>query len=187
MDIFKSNDVFNGPERRRRTDAANECFDGFINSNLDFIGDFTYIVDIENKDSSVPKARFSTPGSACLDLYTREDITVPVNNGTGCVTKIPLNIKLRPRSPRIYARLYARSSTCLKYNILVANSVGIIDNDFNDEVCLLAINFGNTPSLIPKGTKIAQLEFCVKPPIDLNECIVHTTDDHRGFGSTGSV
>jgi len=145
-----------------------------------------HIVDIENIDPDVPKAQFSTKGSACLDLYTRENCEIP-RPGTG-VVKIPLNVKIHPRNPNMYTRLLARSSTCLRYGLVLGNAVGIIDHDYSSEVCLLAFCMDESiqDKYIPKGTKIAQLEFCIKPNISLEEMKIQTTDDHKGFGSTGT-
>lgn len=154
---------------------------------IDYAKD-VHIVDIENIDPDVPKAQFSTKGSTCMDLYTREEVKVYglgwTPDGVNTVHKIPLNVKIHPRNPNMYTKLCARSSTCLKYGILVANSEGHIDNDYNDEIALLVINFASKEVTIPKGTKIAQLEFCIKPSIVLEEMKIQTTDDHKGFGST---
>lgn len=154
-------------------------------------------VRIEIIDKEVSGPKFSTSGSACLDLFCREDTLVhsvhhpPV--GHNPVAMIPLNIKIQSLVPYLFSQLFCRSSLPVKKGLIVANSVGIIDNDFNDEVKLLVFNLSDDVVTIKRGEKIAQLLFTI--PIiagshGFEEHVefgrVSTTDDHRGFGSTGA-
>ena len=57
------------------------------------------------------------------------------------------------------AKVYSRSSTPSKWNVQIANSIGIIDNTYNGDedewkAPLLAIK----ATTIPKGTRICQFE-----------------------------
>lgn len=141
---------------------------------------------IENIDPEIPKAQYSTKGSAGLDLYTRTEVTLsPSKSLAHAVTKIPLNVKIDMKNQNFYSMLLPRSSTCLKYGIMLANNCGVIDSDYTDEIALLAYNFTDHSVTIPKGTKIAQLLFMQQVRIGLEEAKVETTDEHAGFGSTG--
>jgi dUTP pyrophosphatase len=85
--------------------------------------------------------------------------------------------------------LSARSSTAKKFSLIVANGVGIIDQDYcgdNDEIGLSVLNFTGTPVHIAKGDRVGQAtlvsitkadEFKVVPKMD--------SRDRGGWGSTG--
>ena len=145
---------------------------------------------IENIDSTVPKAAYSTPNSAGMDLYTRTEVTIYPSKSLGLVvTKIPLNIKIDPTftfGPSCYAMLLPRSSTCMKYGIMCANGAGVIDSDYRGEIAMLAYNLTDHTIIIPKGVKIAQLLFMKDIRVNFTEGKVVETGEHLGFGSTGN-
>ena len=92
--------------------------------------------------------------------------------------------------PRGYSvRIYTRSSTPLKRGLMLANSVGIIDSDYVDELLLMFVNISNTMVRVEHGDRLAQGELLETP----DEYFIHTrsikptqkTDRNGGFGSTG--
>lgn len=89
--------------------------------------------------------------------------------------------------PDKYLELVVRSSSPLKYWIICANSVGVIDADYYNnpdnegEIFLQVINFSPFPIKIQKGEKIAQgiiKQYC------LTEDDNATAERKGGFGST---
>lgn len=94
-----------------------------------------------------------------------------------------LKVKLKKDE---YLMMVPRSSIGVKYNLMLANTVGIIDSDYysnidndgNIGICLY--NYGNVPVKVEKGMRVAQ-GIVMKYVRD-------TTDLHRqrvgGFGST---
>ena len=86
-----------------------------------------------------------------------------------------------------YAKILPRSSTAKKWGIILANSMGIIDNGYcgdNDIWGFPAYAFRET--FIPKGTRIAQ--FCIvkqEEPVELVQVESLGNADRGGFGSTG--
>ena len=87
-----------------------------------------------------------------------------------------------------YAKVLPRSSTPMKWGIILANSIGIIDNGYcgdNDIWGFPAYAIRET--FIPKGTRIAQ--FCIVKQEEQAE-LIHVTQlgnpDRGGFGSTGT-
>lgn len=113
---------------------------------------------IENIDPTVPKASYATNGSAGLDLYTREEVTLtPSKSLNQIITKIPLNIKINiGQNPSFYAILLPRSSTCMKYGIMLETNT--VDNSDN-EITAYAINITDHTVTIPKGSNIVKLIF----------------------------
>ena len=86
--------------------------------------------------------------------------------------------------------LYPRSSTGSKLNIMLANTTGVIDTGYRDEVKLCLVNYGNEPVKLEDAQRIAQFMIIPRPKINL--CVVKDNDEFRngdrggGFGSTGA-
>ena len=88
------------------------------------------------------------------------------------------------------AELLIRSSLGYDYHLMLSNTIGLIDADYNDNVKLSIYNYGNQPYPIQDGERIAQIVFIpsakgmaklfgwgLKPV---------TTERQGGFGSTGN-
>ena len=132
---------------------------------------------------------------AYWDLFLPEDIEVP----TGEFFLIPLGIAIK--LPKGYhAELVVRSSTPIKWGIISANSIGVIDGTYcgnKDMLKLLALRpFGlvkEYPTVIPAGTRIAQFTIVKDNPVEYDRTIDfefqevdNLPDPSRGgFGSTG--
>lgn len=119
---------------------------------------------------------------AMFDLAASEDVKLR----EGDVEVIPLGIRMK--LPEGYFGLVVpRSSTCLKYGILMANSVGVIEPDYcgdNDVWGFVAYAVRDTA--IAKGTRIAQF-MPVRMFGDLDFHMVESMPytDRGGYGSTG--
>jgi len=105
-------------------------------------------------DKTLPIPQYQTKGSVAFDLYSREKIIVPPWQPT----LIPLNLIVKiPKN--YFLMLAARSSLALKKNLIVANGVGVIDQDYcgdEDEIKLSVINFSKKNVIVEKGERIAQ-------------------------------
>lgn len=119
---------------------------------------------------------------AMFDLAASEDVKLR----EGEVKVIPLGIRMK-LPDGYFGLVVPRSSTCLKHGIMMANSVGIIENDYcgdNDVWGFVAYAVRDTA--IAKGTRIAQ--FMPVPMFgDLDFDVVEsmTCTDRGGYGSTG--
>ena len=88
------------------------------------------------------------------DLEVAEDCTIQQWN----VTLVPTWVKVAlPLG--WWVKIYARSSLPVKFGLMVANSVWLIDADYRGEIKveLISLNWEKT---IAAWTKIAQLEIC---------------------------
>lgn len=56
-----------------------------------------------------------------------------------------------------YLALHARSSLALKRKLMLANGVGVIDKDFEDEIQVMLYNCGCETQYLFKGERIAQV------------------------------
>ena len=85
--------------------------------------------------------------------------------------------------------IFARSSTPLKKGLMVANGVGVIDQDYcgpADEVKIQVLNFTAAPVQVAKGDRIAQGLFIPVARADWQEADGDLRDGSRGgFGATG--
>lgn len=131
--------------------------------------------------------RYANETDACMDLK----IVVPEGKSliapytlktfsTGCKFQIPEGCVMH---------VYPRSSTGFKLNLMLANTTGIIDAGYRDEVKLALYNFGDKAVEVEDGQRIAQMLITERPKLNL--VLVEDDEDFRcgnrggGIGSTG--
>ncbi len=117
-----------------------------------------------------------------IDLRAAEE----VNMKAGDYRMIPLGVAME--LPHGYEALVApRSSTFRKYGIMLANSVGVIDETYkgdNDEWHFLA--YATRDAVIHKNERICQFRIIQHQPlIHLMEVETLGNADRGGIGSTG--
>lgn len=152
--------------------------------------------ELENKLS---QTKYHDSG---FDFYTSAEMSVPSSSLVNTCVKINLNVKCAlyvvqgtERIP-VGWKLAARSSLATKTPLRVANSVGIIDSGYRDNVCFVVDCNSHTPEyFIPKHSRLCQL---VLPDLTyLSKIIVVDNEDELnllgeterglgGFGSTGT-
>lgn len=172
---------------------------------------FEVALRFKGQDINMPKR--ATANSAGYDLYVAEDVIIPSlfakyeSDITNLVIQdleetasIIKNYKMRPTlvstgvkcklDPGTYLEISVRSSTPLKYLLLLANGVGIIDADYygnpdNDgEIFLQLINLGPNPVILRKGDRVGQ--GIIKPYLTTEDDVA-AGERLGGFGSTSSV
>jgi len=134
----------------------------------------------------IPK--YMTPGAAAMDLYAPEPCVLM----RGELTSIPLGIAIHIKDPDICGIIAPRSGLACKYDVMLANSVGIIDSDYTGElVVVLKIGYVRLgPYVINQGDRIAQIMFVpiLRPKFDIVGQFSETTSrGNGGFGSTGTT
>jgi dUTP pyrophosphatase len=166
--------------------------------------------------TDVVPPRFGTSQSACFDLcayagknadlikcWTEESKGInlmPVTRlgGEGLFSKQYL---LPPRAralvptgiildiPEGYSvRIHARSGLAIKGGLVMANSEGIVDSDYVNEVFVAVYNNSTQYITINHGDRIAQAEMVPVLKYDIEptaEDITQKTERSGGFGSTG--
>lgn len=117
-----------------------------------------------------------------IDLFTAEDTELKAFD----FKLIPLGVAMK--LPEGYeANVVPRSSTYKKWNVIQANSFGVIDNAYcgnDDQWMFPAIALKDT--FIPKHTRICQFKI-MKNQANIQFNIVRELEDKNrgGFGSTG--
>lgn len=161
---------------------------------------------------------YATEHSACFDLRANFDGTGVIktysdaNRESRIITSVPVNVSdkdnLDARQLVLFPgmramiptglifdipvgwslRIYARSGLSLKNGISLANSEGVIDSDYTQELFILLRNNSNANVQISHGDRIAQGEFV---PVshgtmfEVTDEIQQKTSRSGGMGSTG--
>ena len=87
-------------------------------------------------------------------------------------------------------RLHPRSGLSLKRGLVLANSEGVVDVDYQQEVFVLMTNISKISQIIAYQERIAQAEVIVNEGLHITELASMPTphsDRNGGFGSTGTV
>ncbi len=140
-------------------------------------------VSIKLFDTSLPLPEYKTSGAAALDLYARENTTIPVR-GVGLV---PLNIALQ--LPVGYWALLAARSSLHKRGLMLANGIGIGDYDYRgdgDEYRAALLNFTDSEVTVERAERIVQLIVLPRERVTLQLQTIFDTANRGGFGSTGT-
>ena len=139
-------------------------------------------IKVKRFDKSLPLPSYKTSGAACLDLYSRESVTIEPHQ----VGFIPLNVALEIPED-CWVMVAARGSTH-KLGIMMANGFCVGDPDFkgdNDEYLFPALNFTNSPVTISQGIRIAQMMVIKHERVEIEEVSALGEVDRGKFGSTG--
>lgn len=131
--------------------------------------------------AKIPTYSHSTDG--CADIYADEDVVIKPGETYPVSTGIALAIL-----DGYVVHVYARSGLSMKSGIRLANSVGIIDAGYRDELKVLLWNAGTEDFHVEKGMRIAQMDIMQSPVIDFEEVdnIKEIEGDRNGgFGSSG--
>lgn len=132
------------------------------------------------EDGKMPVKMHET--DAGFDCYARE-IEYQFESG-----KIKYNLGFAIEIPKGYVGLvFPRSSVC-KHDLLLTNSVGVIDSDFRGEVsAVFVVTKTPFPKHYDKGDRVCQLIIIPYPEIELKqvERLSETERGEGGYGSTG--
>ncbi len=139
-------------------------------------------IRITRIDRELPLPVYHTSGAVAFDLYSRKSIAIPPKE----VAVLPSNFIIEV--PQGHVLLVAsRSSTPGKKGLMIANGMGVIDQDFHgpdDELGILVYNFRNTPMVVERGERIAQALIVPIERVEFEEITVTETKSRGGFGTT---
>jgi dUTP pyrophosphatase len=127
---------------------------------------------------------YASAGAAAFDLAAAEAITVAPRAtalvATGLVVEVPAGM---------FLAIFARSSTPLKRQLMVANGVGVVDPDYcgpDDEVKIAVLNVSDAPVEVRRGDRLAQGIFLPAPRVEWDEVEALRAKSRGGFGATGA-
>ncbi|OGH11292.1 MAG: dUTPase [Candidatus Levybacteria bacterium RIFCSPLOWO2_01_FULL_36_13] len=140
-------------------------------------------VKIKRIDKSLPLPIYHTKGSVGFDLVARENTVIKKNE----IKLVPLNVIIK--TPKGYGLfLLSRSSTPIKKGLIVANGVGLIDQDYcgeDDEIKIEFLNISGKSQKIEKGERLGQAVFVKLGIAKFKEVSRMSTKSRGGHGSTG--
>ena len=138
--------------------------------------------------TAIPVPTYATGGSAALDL--RACLGQPQTVQPGETVLIPSGIAISIHDPGLVALLVPRSGLGIKHGIVLANTIGVIDSDYQGEIGIGIVNRGAAPYTIEPGERICQMMFVPVTQVALeivDEFSRETDRGAGGFGSTGSA
>lgn len=138
-------------------------------------------VKIKKLDSNAVIPKYSTDGSAGMDITATSKTWDEYGNvvyGTGISLEVPKGY---------VALLFPRSSNS-KYDLLLCNSVGVIDSDYRGEIIFkYRAVFTQRIKSYTIGERVGQIIIIPYPQIEFDEVeeLSETERGSGGFGSTG--
>jgi dUTP pyrophosphatase len=140
-------------------------------------------IDLVQLDAELPLPSYAHEGDAGLDLYARQDASIPAGGGrllmpTGISIAIPLGF---------CGLVMPRSGLALKHGISVVNTPGLIDSAYRGEIKVIVLNTDpDHEYVMHRGDRVAQLVIQRVSQVTWN--IVEDlegVDRGGGFGHTG--
>jgi dUTP pyrophosphatase len=136
-------------------------------------------------DTSLPQ--YQTPGSAGLDL-TAAHLDSPLTLAPDQCILIGTGISIFLDDGNYAAMILPRSGLGHKKGLILGNSVGLIDSDYQGELMVSMWNRSDKPQTIEPGDRIAQLVIFPVVQAQFEHVTAFTSQTERstgGFGSTG--
>lgn len=134
----------------------------------------------------LPLPAYQTAAAAGLDLMAAVPDDAPLALAPGKSAMVPTGLIIA-LPPGYEAQVRPRSGLAAKHGVTVLNSPGTIDADYRGEIRVILINHGESPFVIRRGERIAQMvvasvvQAALVPAVTLSE----TERGAGGFGSTG--
>lgn len=127
----------------------------------------------------------ATPGSAGLDL--RACINSPYTLNPDAVLLVPTGLAIHIADPNYAALILPRSGLSHRYNLVLSNSVALIDSDYQGQIMLSLRNNGKLPFDLMPMERVAQLLLIPVQRAEFNITDSFNTSERgtSGFGSTG--
>ncbi|KMO36088.1 aminotransferase [Methylobacterium tarhaniae] len=147
------------------------------------------LIDPRLSDWGFP--RWSSALAAGLDLHACLDADEILEPQAPPIL-IPAGFALAIRDPEWCAMVYPRSGLGHRDGLVLGNTVGVIDADYEGPLMISAWNrnpAGTAPLTVRPGERIAQLVFTriVRPALTVVETFPEAADGARGAGGFGST
>jgi dUTP pyrophosphatase len=149
-------------------------------------------VNIETKivnsliGDTIPLASYATAGAAAIDLRAciKEEISIQPGETVLVGSGIAVNIK----DPNIVGLIVPRSGLGIKKGIILANTIGVIDSDYQGEIKIGLFNRSQKKYTVKPAERICQMLFMpvLRATLKLvREFSNATYRGNGGFGHTG--
>ena len=134
----------------------------------------------------IPLASYATEGAAAIDLRAciEEDLGIQPGETVVVGSGIAVNIK----DPNIVGIIVPRSGLGIKKGIILANTIGVIDSDYQGEIRIGLFNRSQIQYTVKPAERICQMLFMpvISATLKLVREFSNETDRGKGgFGHTG--
>jgi len=133
--------------------------------------------------TNIPLPTYATDGAAAMDL--RACLNEPKTVQPGETVLIPSGIAIGIHDPGLVALILPRSGLGIKHGIVLANTIGVIDSDYQGEIGIGIHNRGKTPYTIEPGERICQMMFVPVVQVALEIVRNFSQESERGAGGFG--
>ncbi|MCD6047272.1 MAG: dut [Gammaproteobacteria bacterium] len=134
----------------------------------------------------IPMPQYATEGAAGMDL--RACITQAFLMQPGQCELIPTGLAIHIADPGYAAIILPRSGLGHKHGIVMGNTIGLIDSDYQGELKISCWNRSSEAYTIQPGDRIAQLMVIPVVQVQLQQVEAFSESSSRGdggFGHTG--
>ena len=134
-----------------------------------------------------PLPSYATAGSAALDLRALLPGDEALRLGPRQTALVGTGLAIHLADPGYCALILPRSGLGHKHGIILGNSVGLIDSDYQGELKISLFNRSTEDFLIQSGDRIAQLLICpvLRPALEIVDEFEPSARGSGGFGHTG--
>jgi dUTP pyrophosphatase len=129
----------------------------------------------------LPLPAYQTAGSAGMDLHAAIEADCTIAPGARQLLPCGFSLAI---PPGFEGQVRSRSGLALKHGIAVLNSPGTIDSDYRGELGVVLVNHGDTPFVVSRGMRIAQLVVARVEHAAWTE-VTELPDTERGQGGYG--
>ena len=132
---------------------------------------------------AIPLPSYATDGSAAIDLRAclKEQIVIQPGDTVLVGSGIAINIK----DPNIVGIIVPRSGLGIKKGIVLANTMGVIDSDYQGEIKIGLFNRSSNLYLVNPGERICQMLFMPVIHATLKLVPEFSNATYRGSGGLG--
>ncbi len=131
----------------------------------------------------IPLPSYATDGSAAIDL--RACLKKRIGIQPGETVLVGSGIAINIKDPNIVGIIVPRSGLGIKNGIVLANTMGVIDSDYQGEIKIGLFNRSQNQYLVKPGERICQMLFMpvINATLKLVEEFSNAT--YRGSGGLG--
>jgi dUTP pyrophosphatase len=135
--------------------------------------------------TTIPFPRYASEGAAGVDLHAC--ITAPIVIAPDETVMVGTGLAIYLADPQYAAMILPRSGLGHKHGIVLGNTIGLIDSDYQGELMVSCWNRSTRPYTLEVGARFAQLVFTRVQQVEwaVVEDFAATTRGSGGFGSTG--
>jgi dUTP pyrophosphatase len=143
-------------------------------------------IKIISTDPRMAIPEYKTPGSAGMDLVAAvdEDFTLQPNE----VKLIPTGLAIHIADPNVAALILPRSGMGHKNGIILGNTAGLIDSDYQGQWMMSMWNRSDKEFTVKAFERVAQVMFVpvIQPTLNVVTEFTASERGEGGFGSTGT-